>query len=113
MHDGTAVPLAVCLQFLGTKATLGPTLCNIHRPYIHMHKHPGRRSHFIHTCIPSLPHPSTFPQHSTMEPAKRMAASGSWDRLPEEIVSLITVMVAETLEDPLVVCGYATRQRRG
>jgi hypothetical protein len=36
-----------------------------------------------------------------MEPAKRMAADGAWDHLPEEIISLITVKVAETLEDPL------------
>jgi hypothetical protein len=31
-----------------------------------------------------------------MEPAKRMAADGTWDRLPEEIVSLIAIKVAET-----------------
>jgi hypothetical protein len=30
-----------------------------------------------------------------------MATGGTWDCLPEEIVSLITVKVAETLEDPL------------
>jgi hypothetical protein len=33
-----------------------------------------------------------------MEPAKRKAASGAWDCLPEEIVSLITIKVAETSE---------------
>jgi hypothetical protein len=32
---------------------------------------------------------------------KRIAASGTWDRLPEEIVSLITVKVVETSEAPL------------
>jgi hypothetical protein len=31
-----------------------------------------------------------------MEPAKRMAADGTWDRLLEEIVSLIAIKVAET-----------------
>jgi hypothetical protein len=36
-----------------------------------------------------------------MELVKRKAASGAWDRLPEEIVSLITVKVAKTLEAPL------------
>jgi hypothetical protein len=36
-----------------------------------------------------------------MEPAKRMAASGAWDRLPEEIISLIAVKVAKTSEAPL------------
>jgi hypothetical protein len=36
-----------------------------------------------------------------MEPVKRMDAGGAWDRLPEEIVSLITVNVAETSEAPL------------
>jgi hypothetical protein len=36
-----------------------------------------------------------------MEHAKRMATSDAWDCLPEEIVSLITVKVAETLEAPL------------
>jgi hypothetical protein len=35
-----------------------------------------------------------------MEPTKRMAIGGNWDRLPEEIISLIAVKVAETLEDP-------------
>jgi hypothetical protein len=33
-----------------------------------------------------------------MEPAKRKAASGAWDCLPEEIVSLITIKVVETSE---------------
>jgi hypothetical protein len=33
-----------------------------------------------------------------MEPVKRKAASGAWDRLPEEIISLITIKVVETLE---------------
>jgi hypothetical protein len=45
--------------------------------------------------------PSTFPQRSTIEHVKRIAASGTWDRLPEEIVSLITVKVVETSEAPL------------
>jgi hypothetical protein len=56
------------------------------------------RSNFIHTCVNF---PSTFPQHSNMEPVKRMDVGGAWDCLPEEIVSLITVKVAETSEDPL------------
>jgi hypothetical protein len=51
-----------------------------------------------------------------MEPAKRMAASGACDHLPEEVVSLITVKVAETLEDPLKdlrslrLCNKATKR---
>jgi hypothetical protein len=45
--------------------------------------------------------PSTFPERRTMDPVKRMAANNAWDRLPEEIVSLITVKVAETFEAPL------------
>jgi hypothetical protein len=69
-----------------------------HPPPLYTHKHPGRRSNFIHTCITF---PSTFPQHSTMEPAKRMVVGGAWDRLPEEIISLIAIKVAETLEAPL------------
>jgi hypothetical protein len=36
-----------------------------------------------------------------MEPAKRIAACGTWDRLQEKIISLITVKVAKTLEAPL------------
>jgi hypothetical protein len=36
-----------------------------------------------------------------MEPMKRIAVCGNWDLLPEEIVTLIAVMVAETLEAPL------------
>jgi hypothetical protein len=36
-----------------------------------------------------------------MEPMKRMVVSGAWDRLPEEIVSLITIKVAKTSEAPL------------
>jgi hypothetical protein len=36
-----------------------------------------------------------------MEPTKRMATGGAWDRLPEEIVSLIAVKVVETSEAPL------------
>jgi hypothetical protein len=45
--------------------------------------------------------PPTFPKHRTMEPAKRMAVGGAWDHLPEEVVSLITIKVAETSEDLL------------
>jgi hypothetical protein len=51
-----------------------------------------------------------------MEPAKRMAADGPWDRLPEEILSLITIKVAETLEAPLKdlhslwLCNKATKR---
>jgi hypothetical protein len=36
-----------------------------------------------------------------MDPAKRMAVSGAWDRLPKEIVSLIAIKVAKTSEAPL------------
>jgi hypothetical protein len=36
-----------------------------------------------------------------MEPEKRMAAGGARDHLTEEIISLIAVKVAKTLEDPL------------
>jgi hypothetical protein len=36
-----------------------------------------------------------------MEPVQRMVVSGAWDRLLEEIVSLIAVKVPETLEAPL------------
>jgi hypothetical protein len=36
-----------------------------------------------------------------MELVKRMAVGGAWDCLPKEIVSLITVKVAETSEAPL------------
>jgi hypothetical protein len=36
-----------------------------------------------------------------MEPAKRKAAGDGWDRLPEEIISLVAVKVAETSEVPL------------
>jgi hypothetical protein len=51
-----------------------------------------------------------------MEPAKRMAVGGAWDRLPEEIVSLITIKVAETLEDllqylrSLLLCNKVTKR---
>jgi hypothetical protein len=51
-----------------------------------------------------------------MELAKRMAAGGTWDHLPEEIISLIAVKVAETLEDPLEdllslrLCNKATKR---
>jgi hypothetical protein len=77
------------------------------------YKHSGMRSNFIHTCINF---PSTFPQCYNMEHAKRMAAGGAWDRLPEEIVSLITIKVAETSEDPLQdlrslqLCNKATKR---
>jgi hypothetical protein len=36
-----------------------------------------------------------------MEPAKRVATGGTWDRLPEEMISMITVKVAETSNAPL------------
>jgi hypothetical protein len=51
-----------------------------------------------------------------MEPAKRMVADGAWDRLPEEIVSLIAVKVTETSEAPLEdlcslwLCNKATKR---
>jgi hypothetical protein len=37
-----------------------------------------------------------------MEPAKKMVVDGDWDRLPEEVISLIVAKVAETSEAPLV-----------
>jgi hypothetical protein len=36
-----------------------------------------------------------------MEPTKRVDAGGAWDRLPEEIISMVTIKVAETSEKPL------------
>jgi hypothetical protein len=51
-----------------------------------------------------------------MEPEKRMAAGGARDHLPEEIISLIAVKVAKTLEDPLQdlhslwLCNKATKR---
>jgi hypothetical protein len=51
-----------------------------------------------------------------MEPGKRMAADGGWDRLLEEVVSLIAIKVAETLEDSLEdlrslrLCNKATKR---
>jgi hypothetical protein len=51
-----------------------------------------------------------------MAPVKRMAVSSAWDRLPEEIVSLISVKVAETLEAlledlrSLRLCNKATKR---
>jgi hypothetical protein len=98
------VPPVMRLRFLRTKVSLRPTLRNIHHPYIHINT---REGDLISSTLafPSLPlpftFPSTFPQRSTMELAKRMAVGSAWDRLPEEIVSLITVKVAETLEASL------------
>jgi hypothetical protein len=49
-----------------------------------------------------------------MEPSKRVTSGGAWDRLPEEIASMITTKVAETsvapLEDlcSLRLCNKAT-----
>jgi hypothetical protein len=51
-----------------------------------------------------------------MEPTKRMTIGGAWDRLPEEIVSLIAVKVDETSEAPLEdlrslwLCNKATKR---
>jgi hypothetical protein len=45
--------------------------------------------------------PSTLQQPSKMEPANRVVAGGAWDRLVEEIISMIAVKVAETSEAPL------------
>jgi hypothetical protein len=51
-----------------------------------------------------------------MEPAKRMVVGGTWDRLPEEVVSLIAIKVVKTSEDPLEdlcsqrLCNKATKR---
>jgi hypothetical protein len=51
-----------------------------------------------------------------MEPVKRMAADGTWDRLHEEIISLIAIKVDETSEDRLEdlrslwLCNKATKR---
>jgi hypothetical protein len=51
-----------------------------------------------------------------MEPSKRVASSNAWDRLPKEIVSMITAKVVETsvalLEDlhNLRLCNKATKR---
>jgi hypothetical protein len=83
------------LLFSRTKASLGPTLCNICRPYV--------KEIQFHPYLHYLPFhfATTFPQCNTMEPAKRIVAGGAWDRFPEEIISLITVKVVETSEAPL------------
>jgi hypothetical protein len=47
------------------------------------------------------PFPSTLQQPSKMELANRVVAGGAWDRLVEEIISMIAVKVAETSEAPL------------
>jgi hypothetical protein len=67
-------------------------LCNIRLSFIHMHK--NREGDHISSILAFLPFPSTFPQHNTMEPMKRMAAGSAWDHLPKEIISLITVKVS-------------------
>jgi hypothetical protein len=36
-----------------------------------------------------------------MESAKRVVAGGAWDRLPKEIIPMITINVAESTEAPL------------
>jgi hypothetical protein len=36
-----------------------------------------------------------------MEPSKRVTSDGAWDRLPEDIVCMITAMVTETSVAPL------------
>jgi hypothetical protein len=51
-----------------------------------------------------------------MELAKKMDVDGAWDCLPEEVISLITFKVTETLEDPLKdhrslqLCNKATKR---
>jgi hypothetical protein len=51
-----------------------------------------------------------------MEPSKRVAPGGTWDRLPEETVSMIAAKVAETLVAPLedihslCLCNKATKR---
>jgi hypothetical protein len=52
---------------------------------LYTHKHPGRRSHSIHTCHPF---PSTLQQPNNLEPAKRVKAAGAWDHLPEDLCCL-------------------------
>jgi hypothetical protein len=57
------------------------------------------------TKIPFHPHcnpfPSTLQHPSKMESVKRDAVGGAWDRLPEEIIPMITINVAESTEAPL------------
>jgi hypothetical protein len=56
------------------------------------------------TTIPFHPHynpfPSTFQHPNKMEYAKRVVVD-AWDHLPVEVVSMIAVKVAESLEPPL------------
>jgi hypothetical protein len=51
-----------------------------------------------------------------MDPAKRMVASGAWDHLPQEIVSLSSpsrwLRLRRLRSKTFVICGYATRRQR-
>jgi hypothetical protein len=55
--------------------------------------------HYIDINIgDSDPIPSTLQHPAKMESAKRVASGNSWDHLPEEVISIITVKVTESLE---------------
>jgi hypothetical protein len=116
MHNGTTVPPVVHLWFLRTEASLGPTFCNIHRPYIHINTREGDPISSI-LALPSLPLPfhfSTTQHHGPCEEDGyqwRLGPSSPGDRLP-----LIAVKVAETSEAPLKdlcnlrLCNKATKR---
>jgi hypothetical protein len=63
----------------------------------------------------SDPIPSTFQHSNKMKSAKRVVV-GAWDHLPEEVVSMITVNIAKSLEAPLedlcsmLLCNKATKR---
>jgi hypothetical protein len=105
-HVVLALPLVVRWMSSRTEAPLGPIGCT--HPDIDLT--PSTLSLLFHS--PSiLPHKPT-----TMDSSKRVASDGVWDRLPEDIVSLIASKVAEiseaSLEDlcSLHICNKATKR---
>jgi hypothetical protein len=88
----SAVPPMVPLQFSRTEASLRPTGRSTLPKYTN-----GRGTEApVHTFILSPLH-----LYSTMNLSKRVAAGEHWDRLPEEVVSLIAVKLVETSPSPL------------
>jgi hypothetical protein len=87
MHDGTAVPPVVRLWFSRTEASLGPTLHNIRRAYIHINTQEGDLGSLA-LALPSLPLPfhfSTTQHHGACEEdgcQQCLGPSSQGDRLP-------------------------------
>jgi hypothetical protein len=112
MHDETAVPRVVCLRFLRTEASLGPMLCNIRCPYIHINTQEGDPNSSI-LALASLPLSHNTAPWSLRRGWLPMMLGTVFKSRSSPLSPSRWSRLRRLCSKNFIVYGYATRQRRG